>query len=420
MGQSRKLGVALLSAALLTACGGANSGLSSSTPSSVTSQSVRTQAGSGGQAQHRAKRANQTMTYLHSFGGSGDGFTPYGPLLSIGGTLYGTTLNGGPPSGGTVYAITPSGTESVLHAFTGSPDGQNPYAGLTSVNGTLYGATLAGGAYGQGTVYSISPTPSGTETVLQSFYSGSDGADPIASLIANGSTLYGTTSTGGVYNQGTVFSMTTSGAETVLHSFGGSEDGTDPVAPLLNVGGTNGKLYGTTLYGGANGCGTVFAVTKSSGAETVLHSFNRADGCNPRYGALIMLNGTLYGTTENGGGYGCYGNGCGTVYSITTSGTVTVLHSFSGGTDGTNPYAGLAVINGTLYGTTSNGGARNQGTIFSITPMASGTYTVVWNFGNPYDGAHQQSDLIVVNGTFYGTTVNGGANNQGTVFSLSL
>ncbi|MGA8535344.1 MAG: choice-of-anchor tandem repeat GloVer-containing protein [Candidatus Tumulicola sp.] len=359
-----------------------------------------------------------TETVLHSFGGSGDGSTPYGPLLGVSGTLYGTTLSGGASSSGTVYSITHSGTESVLHAFAGSPDGQNPYAGLTNVNGTLYGTTVIGGAYNGGAVYSI--TTSGTESVLQSFYPGSDGAAPIASLISYGNTLYDTTSTGGVYNAGTAFSMTTSGAETVLHSFGGAGDGTDPVAPLLDVGAGQDTLYGTTMSGGANSCGTVFAVSKSSGKETVLHSFSGSpDGCAPQYGALITLNGTMYGTTSSGGNSGCASDeGCGTVFSITPSGTETVLHSFTGGTDGTAPYGGLAVINGVLYGTTRNGGAYNQGTIFTISPTPPSNYAVIWAFGNQLDGAHPQSDPIVVGGTLYGTTTQGGANNQGAVFSL--
>ncbi|MGA8535345.1 MAG: choice-of-anchor tandem repeat GloVer-containing protein [Candidatus Tumulicola sp.] len=356
------------------------------------------------------------MTYLHSFGS--DGYAPYGPLLSVGGTLYGTTLDDNIyEDRGTVYSITSSGTYAILHTFGDSPDGASPYAGLVNIGGTLYGTTSSGGAYNGGAVYSVSPAPSGTESVLESFYPGSDGANPIASLIANGSTLYGTTSQGGVYNAGTAFSMTTSGAETVLHSFGGSGDGTDPAAPLLNV---RKKLYGTTVNDTVNGCGSVFAVTKSSGHETVLHSFSgRPDGCTPQYGALINLNGTMYGTTSSGGNGGCgFDEGCGTVFSITPSGTETVLHTFAAGTDGATPYGGLTVLNGMLYGTTSAGGAYGRGTVFMMSPSPSGAYAVIWAFGGQPGGAQPQSDLIVVNGTLYGTTTAGGANNQGTVFSL--
>jgi uncharacterized repeat protein (TIGR03803 family) len=306
----------------------------------------------------------------------------------------------------------------VFYPFVGPPDGQNPYAGLTNVNGKLYGTTNNGGVTGAGTVYSL--TTSGTESVVQSFYPGSDGANPQATLVSAAGSLYGTTSAGGVYNAGTVFSMTTAGVETVLHSFGGSGDGTAPAAPVLNVGGTNGKLYGTTPSGGANGCGTVFVVSKSSGAETVLHSFGSGDGCNPRYGTLTLLNGTIYGTTSAGGiGSPTYGCNCGTVYSIAPNGTEHVLYSFSNGNDGANPYGGLAIMNGALYGTTSNGGAYNQGTIYSITPTSSAaTETILWAFGGAPGGGHPRADLIQVNGTLYGTTTQGGTNNQGTVFSL--
>ncbi|HEV3092541.1 MAG TPA: choice-of-anchor tandem repeat GloVer-containing protein [Candidatus Cybelea sp.] len=360
------------------------------------------------------KRANQTLTYLHSFAGyPSDGNSPYGPLVSVSGTLYGTTFSGGSHYGnGTVYSITPSGTYAVLHNFTNGSDGSAPYAGLISLSGSLYGTTFNGGAYSSGTFYSI--TTSGTESVIQSFYSGSDGANPVATLIAPSGVLYGATSAGGVYNGGTVFSMTTAGAETVLHSFGGSGDGSDPQGPLLDSGST---LYGTTVYtgGGQNGCGTVFAVNKTTGAETVLHTFSgEPDGCNPGYGRLVLVNGTIYGTTQNGGG-GC---NCGTIYSLTTSGTESVLHSFTAGVDGSSPLGGLSTINGTFYGTTNNGGVYSEGTIYSITPSASGSYAVIWAFGGSPGGAHPKSDLIVVNGTLYGTTTSGGANNLGTVFSL--
>jgi uncharacterized repeat protein (TIGR03803 family) len=357
-----------------------------------------------------------TESVLHSFsGGAGDGAVPYAPLVNVEGTLYGTTLNGGPSNDGTVYSITPYyGTETLLHGFTGDPDAQSPYAGLVTLKGKLYGTTPSGGAYSGGAIYSISPTPSGPESVLESFYPGSDGYAPIAGLIAAKGKVYGTTSTGGVYNAGTVFSMKAFGQETVLHNFGGAGDGTSPLAPLLDVGGT---LYGTTNAGGAYGGGTVFAVSESSGTETVLHNFGGSgDGGSPQYGQLVSLNGTMYGTTLSGGAYGR-----GTVYSITPSGTEAVLHSFGGESgDGTSPYAGLVILNGTLYGTTSSGGANNQGTLFSVTPASSDAYSVVWAFGGSGDGAHPRTDLIVVNGTFYGTTTSGGASNLGTVFSLSL
>jgi uncharacterized repeat protein (TIGR03803 family) len=207
----------------------------------------------------------------------------------------------------------------VLHHFGGTTyDGTVPYAGLINVKDTLYGTTYYGGANSFGTVFSL--TPSGTETVLHSFagHENGDGLEPEAGLISVKGTLYGTTYGGGTYYYGTVFKITRGGTETVLHSFGGSGDGTYPYAGMINVKGT---LYGTTVAGGPSTC---------------------------RYYTLT---------------------GCGTVFSITPSGTERVLHSFAGGSgDGANPYAGLINVKGTFYGTTAGGGANDDGIVFSLKP----------------------------------------------------
>jgi len=206
----------------------------------------------------------------------------------------------------------------------------------------------------------------------------------------------------------------------VLHSFAGYNqgDGLEPEAGLINIKGT---LYGTTSGGGANCCGTVFSITPS-GTETVLHSFGGSgDGGYP-YAGLINVKGTLYGTTVSGGSSSCKHNtlvGCGTIFSITPSGIERVLHTFAGGSgDGANPYAALLNVNGTLYGTTEEGGVHGHGTVFKVTPR--GKETVLHSFGGSGDGAHPYAGLINVKGTLYGTTARGGANNDGTVFSLTL
>ena len=287
------------------------------------------------------------------------GGTLYGTTSSGGGY----SCNRGFSGCGTVYRISVTGSEKVLHDFDGSyADGTLPYAGLIDVGGTLYGTTGGGGSYGQdgygaccGTVFSI--TPSGTEKVLHSFGNGTDGADPAASLIEVKGTLYGTTVSGGANVYGTVFSITTGGTEKVLYSFGNGTDGADPAASLIEVKGT---LYGTTLYGGAYHVGTVFSITPS-GTEKVLHSFNGTDGAHPGAG-LIEVNGTLYGTTGGGGAY----RG-GTAFSITPGGSEKVLHSFSG-TDGADPAASLIEVEGALYGTTYSGGANGDGTVFELIP----------------------------------------------------
>jgi uncharacterized repeat protein (TIGR03803 family) len=304
-----------------------------------------------------------TETLLHGFkGGSGDGAHPYAGLVNVKGRLYGTTYDGGAKNHGTVFSITPSGTETVLYSFKGgSRDGANPYAGLVNVKGTLYGTTHSGGANAGGTVFSI--TPSGTETVLHSFGGSGDGEYPFADLFNVSGMLYGTTMDGGAYGSGsygsgTVFAITTSGTETVLHSFGSSGDGANPYAGLVNVKGT---FYGTTLSGGANNEGTVFSITPS-GTEAVLHSFGGSGDAYSPYAGLVNAKGILYGTTFYGGA-----NGQGTVFSITLSGRETLLYSFQGGSGGGyHPYAGLVSVKGTLYGTTYYGGADGDGTVFSL------------------------------------------------------
>jgi uncharacterized repeat protein (TIGR03803 family) len=366
---------------------------------------------------------------LYSFRGR-HGASPYASLIDVNGTLYGTTSHGGTYDAGTFFKITASGKETVLRSFFGVR-GALPLAGLIDVNGKLYGTTELGGT-GRGcsgsrcgTVFSI--TTSGKETVLHNF-SGGDGEEPQAPLIDVKGTLYSTTIAGGARNLGTVFSITPSGKEMVLHSFGSGGDGAHPRAGLVAV---NGILYGTTSDGGASacggspplGCGTVFSIS-TSGKETVLHNFSGTDGAFPTAG-LVDVNGTLYGTTSGGGpnGSACASAPCGTVFSMTKSGKETVLHSFSGA-DGAFPWAGLIDVNGTLYGTTVDGGAGGSacsydsgcGTVFSIT--TSGKETVLHSFGNYGEGTNPFAGLLNANGTLYGTTPYAGVHGFGTVFSL--
>jgi uncharacterized repeat protein (TIGR03803 family) len=383
-----------------------------------------------------AERTHVRPAYslLYSFKRGNDGRDPHaGPLIKVKGTLYGTTVYGGGPChgrcfGGTVFAITTSGGETVLHSLeVGSKDGKNPRAGLIHVTGTLYGTTIHGGAASCycGTVFKV--TLSGAEAVLYSFSGAPDGSGPDAGLLNVNGTLYGTTFFGGTAGEGTVFAITTSGGETVLHSFAGTPDGAQPYAGLINV---NGTLYGTTTLGGANcgsgfGCGTVFSIT-TGGSENVLHSFgNGTDGKFPTAG-LINVSGTLYGTTEGGGSYAvfaCRGfAGCGTVFSITTGGSENVLHSFNG-TDGRLPTAGLVNVRGTLYGATSSGGRKGQdfGVLFSVS--GSGTEKVLHSFnsgGHRRGGATNPNGLINVRGSLYGTASRRGQFGGGAVFVQTL
>ena len=333
----------------------------------------------------------QTFTTLYTFDGT-DGVNPQGVLVqAANGDFYGTTHNGGEPGGaasgvGTVFKITPTGTLTTLHSFDGT-DGASPFLGLVqATDGNFYGTTGNGGAgygsanngcgsahFGCGTVFKI--TPGGTLTTLYSFCSQSgcpDGELPIAGLVqATDGDFYGTTDGGGANHVGTVFKITPTGTLTTLHSFDGA-DGAYPFAGLVQA--TDGNFYGTTWEGGATFYpgGTVFKITPS-GTLTTLYSFCSQSGCPDGagpYGLVQAANGDLYGTTEFGGPTGFTPNncpeafGCGTVFKITPSGPLTTLYSFcsqSACADGENPVAGLVqATDGNFYGTTGNGGANNN------------------------------------------------------------
>lgn len=412
---------AVILATIVTGCG------SGSTPPSPFGGGPST---ARGMTAAERTHAQPAYSVFYNFKGGNDGRDPHaGPLINVKGTLYGTTEYGGGPChyrcfGGTVFAITTSGSERILHSFeVGAGDGKNPRAGVIDAGGALYGTTVSGGVASCycGTVYKL--TLSGAETLLHSFAGEPDGFGPEYGLLDVSGTLYGTTANGGTSDDGTVFAITKSGAETVLHSFAGAPDGAHPKAALIDV---NGTLYGTTFYGGANcashgGCGTIFTIAPS-GAESVLYSFKGSDGEFPTQAPLLNVSGTLYGTTKRGGTHNL-----GTVFSITTSGAETTLHSFGGSKDGIYPYGGLIDVNGTLYGMTSNGGSVSCGkryggipgcgTVFKTT--TSGKETVLHSFGAPKDGKYPYGGLINVKGTLYGTATAGGAHNAGIVFTLS-
>jgi uncharacterized repeat protein (TIGR03803 family) len=291
------------------------------------------------------------------------------------GNLYGTAQSGGAKGVGTVFKLSPNGTETLLYSFcvlAACADGYHPRAGLImDTKGNLYGTAFDGGAYDAGAVFELSP--SGTETVLHSFCQQMgcpDGYYPQAGLVMDTKgNLYGTTLYNGAYGGGTVFKISSDGTATTVYNFctaTGCKNGRYPQAGLILD--TNGNLYGTTYGGGAHGNGTVFELSPS-GAETLLHSFCARTGCSdgshPRADLVMDTAGNLYGTTYYGGT-----NSVGTVFKLSPNGTETVLHSFAAnGSDGTHPYAGLVMDTmGNLYGTTYSGGANGYGTVFKVTP----------------------------------------------------
>ena len=299
-----------------------------------------------------------TVTVLHSFAGPpNDGNGPTAELIqATDGNFYGTTEFGGSNGTGTVFKITPSGTLTTLYSFACS-GGCGPLGGLIQASdGNFYGTTSAGGTHQiGGTVFKI--TPSGTETMLYSFAC-SDGCYSYAGVIqGSDGNFYGTTSIGGANNDGTVFKITPHGTLTFLHTFQRS-DGADPYAGLIQA--SDGNFYGTTYVGGANDDGTVFKITPQ-GALTTLHSFTGGDGNGPRAGLVQASDGNFYGTTSSGGA-----NDRGTLFEITPQGALTTLHSFNGG-DGSDSEAGLVqASDGSFYGTAAGGGSDGHGTVFKL------------------------------------------------------
>ncbi len=264
--------------------------------------------------------------------------------------------------------MTTAGAETVIYSFKGA-HGAVPAAGVIDVGGTLYGTTALGGAYNSGTIFSL--TRAGVEQVLHSFqpFGGQfDGNAPGSALIAMHGVLYGTTGGCSISCQGAVFQMPLGGSESLLYPF--VSTGAYPAGNLIA---TKGALHGTTSGGGTDAQGTAFKVSLT-GTETDLHSFGGGtDGAEPG-GGLTHLGRDFFGTTSAGGGTGCGGGGCGTVFRLTRSGAETVLYSFKGGSDGASPVGSMVAIGRKLYGTTMAGGGSGCfskagcGTIFEITP----------------------------------------------------
>src|SRR5581483_11267892 len=366
----------------------------------------------------------QTYTTLYSFGSvSGDPRNPTtNGLMSQGrdGNLYSTTTFGGSTNTGAAFKITTSGALTKLFDFTNTPVG-----GLDlGFDGNLYGTTTGGGTFNVGTVFRI--TPGGQLTTLWNFTSGTDGAGPLyPPFQGQDGNYYGTNPNVRTGDFGRVYKMTPAGVLTVLGAF----DGNNGNNPNLPVQAADGNFYGTARFGGVNGfgcqigCGTLYKISPS-GTITPLHSFAGypSDGADPR-GVLVQGNdGNFYGTTYAGGA-----NNLGSIFKMTPSGQLTILYSFcsaAGCVDGKNPYVGLiAGTDGNLYGT-SQGGAHNAGAIFKVTP--TGTFTTLYSFCNVSgcaDGFFPQTPLMQhTNGKLYGVTESGGANglNGGVFYSVDL
>jgi uncharacterized repeat protein (TIGR03803 family) len=383
---------------------------------------------------------------LYTFTGGLDGGQPFasGVIFDPAGNLYGVTQYGGAYNQGTVFELTPSTsgtwTETVLYSFTGGSDGGQPlYNPVIDGAGNLYGTATFGGAgiYGNcGTVFKLSPSESGwTFTVLLSFTGGNDdGCEPASDLFLSGSVLVGTTGAGGPSENGAVFYLPTSGGSESILFFNG-KNGSAPTG----LGLFEGYLYGTTLAGGSGGGGVVFGENPyPRGGLIVKHAFSTKGkaGYEPSGDLATQASaeghglGIMYGTTSVSDCDGC----AGTVYQLTQKQytyppydiwAFSILHSFSEfDGDGLSPYAGVVLDPaGNLYGTTSWGGASPgyAGTVFKLTPGAKKwTETILYSFSGGNDGASPGAGVVLDSaGNLYGTTLQGGAYNQGVVFEVT-
>jgi len=352
----------------------------------------------------QAQSADNSVRVLYAFTGqNGDGFIPYATLAigPSGGAIYGTTIDGGTAGGGVAFQLTPpvapeqAWTETIIHEFGTQgvgPDGFAPNAMVFGHDGALYGTTAYGGPYGLGVVFRLArpaePGGDWTETILYAFKGGADGAYPTAGVLLDGYIIYGPTGAGGGAGCGGI------------------------------------------------GCGTIFrleppTVPGHAGLESVLYPFTGAsDGSDPR-GLVMGSHGALYGTDPIGGGSGCAGFGCGTVFELTPptykgeDWTFKVLYTFEGGDDGAKPY-GLPSIgsDGVLYGTSYGSTVVPNGAAFSLTPPKltgeAWTFRVLYTFqGGTDDGANPWGIVpLGSKGSLVGVTSSGGISNNGVIFEL--
>ncbi|HEX3943823.1 MAG TPA: choice-of-anchor tandem repeat GloVer-containing protein [Rhizomicrobium sp.] len=291
-------------------------------------------------------------------------------------------------------------TYTVVHDFTGAPtDGSGSGATLRLDDaGNIYGTTDFGGSANFGALFKIAPD--GTETLLHSFGTGTDGSEPDGGVTINQTTgdLYGTAGSGGASGNGVIWKLAANGTYSVLHDFS-TNDGSFIRGRMIRD--TLGNFYGTALFGGINGDGTVFKYS-FDGVFSVLHTFNGTDGEFPEHGVIRDRVGNLYGVTAFGGA-----SDNGTVYKIAPDGTFTTLYSFTGGTDGGFLYGGLDRDNGdNLYGSTVDGGANGFGTVFKL--AQDGTLTTLYSFTGGTDGASPEGDMLQVGGKHLYSTADGG------------
>ena len=380
----------------------------------------------------------QTYNVIHNFVGGLDGSEPAAGLsMDVAGNLYGTTFEGDALTG-TVFKLAHKSSSWVLGPLYLFPyqysGGSIPYARvIIGRDGALYGTLGYGGNIqacngGCGAVFNLKPTPTPPTTPLAPWvetplhvFNGSDGANPYGAdlIFDQAGNIYGTTYNGGTGSCsggcGVVYKLTPSNGswtESVIYNFTQSGDGQHPWGGVIFD--QAGNLYGTTVYGGAYGNGTIYELTPSGSGwtETILYSFTGgAAGANPYAGLISDQAGNLYGAAGTGGA----GTG-GTAFELANSGggwTFSLLYSFTGagGQFAAGPVANLAFDSaGNLYGTTHGGGAYNAGAVFKLSPaVGTWTYTSLHDFTAGVDGGYPRSNIIFdKTGNMYGTAAGGG------------
>ena len=378
-----------------------------------------------------------STTVIYSFGGEEDGEYADTDLVVDGaGNLYGTTVSGGEFGGGTVFQLSLSGNSwvhTVLYNFTGGADGGEPYKGVTlDAKGNLYGTAVTGGSGscegGCGVAYKLTKTGHGwRQKVIHAFTGGDDGAGPGARLaIDHRGNLYGMAPIGGEFGSGTIYQISPAGGGQyslqVLHAFTGAADGATGSAGQMVL--RQGRLYGVATAGGSFGKGTAFQLSRAQSGtwafQTIYSFMGQPDAGFPYGGLVFDAAGNLYGTTYYDGA-----NNLGSVYELSPRATgewaETVLYSFTAGTDGNSSIGNLVFDTaGNLYGTTSEGGASGIGTIFKLTNNNGvWTETVVHSFRGPPDGSFAYNGMVVDSaGNFYGATVHGGADDEGAIYKF--
>jgi uncharacterized repeat protein (TIGR03803 family) len=361
-----------------------------------------------------------------------DGAVPKGSLTYVNGLIFGrtTTVTPGCTQGreygraqggdGVIFHVDPSNvaaTYSIDHIFTGNPDGENPrHDAMTLFNGKLFGTTLQGGTGNTGIIFSIVPNES-SYAVLTNLAKAT-GDEPHSCFVVVNTILYGMTESGGDNDGGVIFSFDPSTLNyQSVYSFE-KPTGHEPHGRLtLDPNGTT--LYGMTRKGGSSGYGVVFSVDTSGSNYQVLHDFasGPSDGATTDHGYVVQSDNWLYGMTTNGGP-----SNNGVIFKLTTDGqTFVPLHLF-GATrhDGKNPYGSLLLVGSQLYGTTANGGDYGMGTLFVINTDGTG-YARLHSFGSTrHEGVKPIDNVILVNGALYGMTTEGGDSDQGTIFKVAV